>query len=459
MSYSVLVVGAGVSGMSAALELANSGLPVVLVERRPIIGGSMAAELNYGTTGNGAFSDVRLPTSKAVDEHPNIEVLTSSEILEVAGKAKEFTVTIRQQARFVTDACTLCNSCREVCPVAHPNEFQAGMTYRKAIHIPLPQSVPNTYVIDIERCLNDPPNYLACQRCTEVCEDNAINFDMPPVATLTREVGAIVLSTGFEQTSPGPLRKFGYGRHPDVLLAVELDSLLTPTGPTGGFAQKPTDESYPETVLFVLADESDLSWGVAAGQVKELLEQEIGDITVLYSHARASGDWLEDRWEGLMRKGVKLLKGKVANVRIEDDDSLYVRYIRANDRHTITQEFDMIVVSNPYRPSDGAKDLAARMGVELGINGYVQTVDSEASGIESTRKGVFVIGAAAGPKLLRNCVSEAQVVTEWAGFLVDRRKAPRSVAVQPSVGVGHSVSEAEMRARIEKAIWALLNKE
>src|SRR3990172_5690555 len=250
MKDTVLVVGGGIAGVQAAVDLAESGSKVVLVERSPTIGGKMAAlDKNFPTLDCSIC--IEAPKLSEAGEHPNIEILANAEVESVEGKAGRFRVGIRQRSRFVTSECTRCNLCVEACPVALPNEFDVGMASRKAIYTPMPQAVPGPYLIDLEHCLNDPPNYLPCNRCIEACGPKCIDFLMPREERLTREVASIIVATGYDLVDPALLRHYGYGRHPDVLTSMEFERMLTSAGPTGSEIIKPSNGRHPHNIFFV----------------------------------------------------------------------------------------------------------------------------------------------------------------------------------------------------------------
>ncbi|MES0360482.1 MAG: FAD-dependent oxidoreductase, partial [Anaerolineales bacterium] len=197
MSDSVLVIGGGIAGIQSALDLAEAGAIVYLVEREASIGGLMAVlDKNFPTLDCSIC--IEAPKMSEVDLHPNIEILSLAEVVKVEGQVGDYRVQVRQKTRFITDECTRCGDCTEACPVVLPNEFDSGMAARKAVFTPIPQSVPGTYLIDIENCLNDPPNYLPCDRCAQVCPPKSIDFLMPPESIRTIEVGAIIVSIGYD---------------------------------------------------------------------------------------------------------------------------------------------------------------------------------------------------------------------------------------------------------------------
>ena len=201
MSDSVLVIGGGIAGIQSALDLAEAGARVYLVERQASIGGLMAVlDKNFPTLDCSIC--IEAPKMSEVELHPNIEIFSPAEVIRVEGEVGHYRVQVSEKTRYVTDECTRCGDCTTACPVVLPNEFDSGMAARKAIYTPIPQSVPGTYLIDIENCLNQPPNYLPCERCIEVCPPQAIDFLMPEESITTIEVGAIIAAIGYDMFDP-----------------------------------------------------------------------------------------------------------------------------------------------------------------------------------------------------------------------------------------------------------------
>jgi heterodisulfide reductase subunit A len=189
MTDSVLIVGGGIAGLHAATECANAGARAIIVEQGPIVGGKLAAAMTEASGIADRAEGVSTPLFEALAKNENIEIITLASLENIEGRPGNFTVSIRERARFVTDACTRCKLCRAVCPVVVSNEFDAGLTYRKAIYTPMGETLPEAWVIDIENCLNTPPNYLPCNRCIEVCADDAILFNLP-LDTVTNDKSA-----------------------------------------------------------------------------------------------------------------------------------------------------------------------------------------------------------------------------------------------------------------------------
>lgn len=463
MSDAVLVIGGGVAGIRSALDLADGGSKVVLVDREPIIGGAMASRMSEED--ETLQPGVEFPKAQSVLAHENIEVLTLSEVVGLSGDAGLFTATIRKQARFVTDACTACNKCRAVCPVVLPNEYEADLSFRKAIFTPLKECTPEAYVVDIARCLNDPPNYLACQRCVEVCEDDAIDFTMPLEETVEREVGSVILSVGYNVSDPSWLRKWGYGTHEDVLTSAELERLLTSTGPTGGFLEKPSNEETPENLLLVLKDHSPLSWSYSSQHAARLLDQDIENITVLYP------DGGDAQLNGPAGESVKLVQGDVEKVQDAPHHTLRVRYKDSGNGHTVTEEFDMIVLSSGVAPPAGLNELSGLLSVELGSDGYVKPAGTDRGGVATSREGICVLGCATGPKNVPDTLAEAAAAVSYAKSFLGRKAALKAAAPVPvaealsevvangKTGIvvnGQFFSEQELHARIQKFVWSVI---
>ena len=250
-SDSVLIIGGGIAGVQSALDLADAGAKVILIERSASIGGKMAAlDKNFPTLDCSIC--IEAPKLSEVAEHANIEVLANAEVESIEGDTGEFRVVVKQRNTFVSDECTRCDLCVAACPQAKPSEFEEGMAWRKGIHTPFPQAIPGAYTIDIDFCMNEPPNYIPCNRCVEACLPDCIDFSQPLVQRHEREVASVIVATGFDTMDPTLIERYGYGRYPDVLTAMEFERLLTSAGPTGGEIIKPSDGKHPESVLFVL---------------------------------------------------------------------------------------------------------------------------------------------------------------------------------------------------------------
>ncbi|MBI2153605.1 MAG: FAD-dependent oxidoreductase [Candidatus Rokubacteria bacterium] len=443
MSDSVLVIGGGIAGIQASLDLAESGARVVLVERAPSIGGKMAVlDKNFPTLDCSIC--IEAPKMSEVGQHPGIEVLSLAAVESVAGEAGRFRVGIRQRARFVTDECTRCGECVPACPVVLPNEFDAAMASRKAIYTPIPQAVPGPYVVDIQSCLNDPPNYLPCQRCVQACGPKCIDFAMPQARRVEREVGSIVVAVGYDLMDPFLLREYGYGSHPDILTSIELERLLTSAGPTGGEIIRPSDGRHPERVLLVLCVGSRdrrfyryCSRFCCMYSVKhafQLLDHGVKDVTVLYMDLRAYGKGFDGFLERTRAEGAKFVRGRPSSVRPENGH-LRVRYEDTDARRLSEEPFDMVVLATAVRPPDGLEGLARVLGIEVDQDGFIQAVERRAGLIATTRPGIYAAGCAGGPKDIPDSVAEAGAAASLALGHLSHRTFHEEPRVEPLAGI------------------------
>ncbi|MBI4608371.1 MAG: FAD-dependent oxidoreductase [Candidatus Rokubacteria bacterium] len=450
MSDSILVIGGGIAGIQASLDLAESGARVVLVERAPSIGGKMAVlDKNFPTLDCSIC--IEAPKMSEVGQHPNIELLTLAEVESVAGEAGRFRVAVSQRARFVTDECTRCGECAPACPVLLSNEFDAAMASRKAIYTPIAQAVPGPYVVDIRNCLNEPPNYLPCARCVQACGPRCIDFGMPLRRRLEREVASIVVAAGYDLIDPLGLKEYGYGSHPDILTSLELERLLTSAGPTGGEIVRPSDGRHPERVLVVLCVGSRdrrfyryCSRFCCMYSVKhafQLMDHGIKDVTVLYMDLRAYGKGFDGFLERTRSEGAKFVRGRPAWVR-PAGDRLRVRFEDTEAGRLREEAYDMVVLATAVRPPDGLAALARVLGIELDEDGFIRAVERRAGLIATTRPGIYAAGCASGPKDIPDSVAEAGAAASLAlAHLSDRAFAeephiePLAEIEVPRIGV------------------------
>ncbi|MCK4759530.1 MAG: CoB--CoM heterodisulfide reductase iron-sulfur subunit A family protein, partial [Candidatus Aminicenantes bacterium] len=243
-----LVIGGGISGIQSALDMANSGFEVILVERSPSIGGHMI-QLSETFPTLDCSQCILTPKMVEVSKHPNIKLMTYSEVQEISGYVGNFKVKILKKPTYVDpDKCTLCDECTKVCPVVVPNEFDIGLTGRRAIYIPFPQAIPATFTLDIKNCPGLLP--IACGKCADVCDPEAIDYDMKP-EIVEEEVGAIIVATGFDLYDKENMAEYGYGKYSDVLDGLQFERLCSASGPTMGKILRPSDHKEPKEVVFI----------------------------------------------------------------------------------------------------------------------------------------------------------------------------------------------------------------
>jgi len=446
----ILIIGGGIAGIQGALDAANAGAKVTLVERSPTVGGKMSIlDKNFPTLDCSIC--IESPKMSEVALNPNIELLTMAEVQKVAGEAGDFSVTIGQDARYVTDACTRCAECVAVCPVIVKNEFDYGMAARKAIYTPIEQSVPGPYVIDDQNCLNDPPNLLPCTRCTDVCGPHAIDFNMKP-KRIERNVASIVVATGFDLLDPALLVEFGYGKHPDILTSMELERLLQASGPSMGEIVRPSDGEHPEKVLFVLCagsrDErlvkycSRICCMYSIKEAYQLKDHGIGEVDVAYMDIRAFGKGFDEFYDRTKASGVRFMRSRPAKVS-PSGRRISVTFENTEDGAAkVEEDYDMVVLATAAIPPRGTRSLAELLGVAIGPDGFFATVDEEGGFNTSTREGIYLAGCSTGPKDIPDSVIEAGAAVAKALTFVEDRSWPQPAEViqistegEPRIGV------------------------
>ncbi len=440
MSDSVLVIGGGIAGIQASLDLAHAGTRVILVEREATIGGVMAVlDKNFPTLDCSIC--IEAPKMSEVDLQPNIEILSLAEVISLEGEPGDFQVNIRQKARFVTDACTRCGECSQVCPVVLPNEYDSGMAARKAIYTPIPQAVPGKYLIDIDHCLNIPPNYLPCDRCSQACSPHAINFFMPKEQLLTRHVGSIIVAVGYDSLDPHRLSQFGYGSHADILTALEFERLINSAGPTGGEIIRPSDGKHPHSILFVLCvgsrDQrhyrycSRFCCMYSIKHAYQALDHGIENVCVLFMDLRAYGKGFDGFLQRTQEAGARFLRGRPSRIAPNGTGKLLVTYENTDQAVRINEEFDLVVLANAVTPPDGLADLANTLGIELDEDGFIQAAEIAGGLVVTNRSGVYAAGCASGPKDIPDSVAEGSGAAALAMSHLTKRHWPEPLQVEP----------------------------
>lgn len=412
----VLVVGGGISGMQSALDLAESGYQVYLVEKKPAIGGTMA-RLDKTFPTNDCAMCTMSPKLVDVGRHLNIEIITGAELVGLEGEPGNFKAKVLQQARCVSlEKCIGCGACAEECPVKVDDDFDGGLGKRKAIYKLYAQATPNAYAVDKAKCLK-LKNPKACGKCLKACPAEAIDHSTPDT-TLELEVGAVVLSPGFDPMD-GDLRgEFGWGIYQNVLTSLQFERLLSASGPTMGHLARPSDHVEPKKIAFIQCVGSrDAAKGnpycsavccmYATKHAIIAQEHEPGLQTkVFYMDVRAYGKDFEKYYDrARIQHGVKYEKAMVSTVK-EDPNTknLIVKYRNADGSFT-EEEFDMLVLSVGLKPSAGNNNLAKACSIELDSYGFCKTL--EFSPGQTTRAGVFAGGAFCAPKDIPETVVDA----------------------------------------------------
>ena len=355
-----------------------------------------------------------------VAEHPAIELLTNVDILEITGHIGNFTVKIRKNPRFIdASKCRGCGACYEVCPVYAPNEFDIGLGYRKAIYRPFDQAVPSTTIIDVERCIK-------CGLCVRKCDTQAIAFDQKP-EIVTLNVGTIIIASGFQTFNP--INQYGYGIFENVITQTQLERLLAPNGPTRGEIFRPSDKKVPQTIVMIqcvgsrnLRDNLYCSAGVCcmvAIKNANLLKQHFvdADITICYMDIRAAGKDYEEYFLQARKAGIKFMRGNISD--IKENPKTKDLILRVED--TLSQEIielqaDLVVLSTAMEPADSTDEIIKSIRLDKSPDGFLREFHSRLNPINTKIPGIYLCGAAQGPKSIAESVASGKAAASSAAI-------------------------------------------
>jgi heterodisulfide reductase subunit A len=424
-----LVIGGGVAGIQAALDMADAGYKVYLVERTGSIGGRMAQIDKTFPTMDCSIC-ILAPKMSEAGRHPNIELLTLSDVQNVSGHIGNFKVKVLKKARYVTSECTGCGDCIEACPQVVPDEFQAGLSIRRAIYIPFAQAVPSKFLIDMNHCVNNQ-GVVACDRCFQACGHKCIDFaDRDEVLDL--EVGTIVVATGVDVYDPTALTELGYGRFPNVITTLEFERLINAGGPSGGELIRPSDRKRPRKVAFLqcIGSRSKRSNPYCSNvccmnTIKDaLLIKEHWpetEISVFYIDIRAFGKGFEDLFQRARREGVTFIRGVPGEV-IEDirtDDLTLLGENTLLGKH-YRDTVDMVILSVGIMPRKDSEILQRLLNLATDTDGFYMEAHPKLRPVDTTTGGVFLAGAAEGPKDIKDSVTQASAAASRANILMSK---------------------------------------
>ncbi len=427
----VMVVGAGISGIQAALDLATAGFKVYLVEKAPTVGGKMA-QLDKTFPTNDCSMCIESPKFIECDRHPNIEIMTYTEVEKVEGEAGDFDVTLIKKPRYVKeDVCTGCTTCVEYCPVNVPDEYNQNLSENKAIHIYFSQAVPLVTYVDEERCL-----YLKekkCNICVGVCKNKAIDLHMKPEKVKVN-VGAIVLAPGYDVFDPRVRGDYGYGQMENVVTSLDYERILCATGPYEGEIRRPSDEKHPHKIAWIhcVGSRQVIPGGntycsavcCSYTQKQVILSKDHDadmEATVFHNDIRSYGKDFErfyQRAENL--PGVRFIRSYVSiGKEIPETKNVTIKY--ATDEEGVKEEeFDLVVLSVGLKPPAGAQDLATTFGIELDDYGFCK--NDPTNPIKTSRPGIFLSGAFQGPIDIPESVVTASGAGSLSGELLNYRR-------------------------------------
>ncbi|OPY90407.1 MAG: ferredoxin [Syntrophaceae bacterium PtaU1.Bin231] len=429
----VMVVGGGIAGIQAALELAETGKKVYLVEKSPTIGGHMAQfDKTFPTLDCSAC--ILTPKMDAVLQNPRIELLTYSEVTEAKGYVGNFDITVKQKARYVDhDKCNACLACTEKCPGKGVSEFDEGLSKRKAISIPFPQAVPQKPVIDPKSC-----TYFLkgkCKVCQKICEQKAIDYEQQDEYRQIK-VGAVIMATGYDLMDTSPLIQYGYGRLPGVYHALEIERLFNSSGPTLGKVVMRDGKEPKSVAILHCIGSRDKNHAEYCSRVccmyslkfAHLLKEKTGaDVYQMYIDMRTPGKGYEEFYARLLEEDVKFIRGKAARVTDKTNDTEEPGKLVVEVEDTLTSSFlrvpvDMVVLSPAMKPRADAKDMARLFNLSTDKHGFFMERHPKLAPLSTMTEGVFIAGTCQGPKDIPDTVAQGMGAAAEALTIVVKDK-------------------------------------
>ncbi|MBS7621382.1 hydrogenase iron-sulfur subunit [Candidatus Bathyarchaeota archaeon] len=407
-----LVIGGGIAGMNAALDLAEMGFKVYLLEKGESIGGHMA-QLDKTFPTLDCSICIEGPKMVDVGRHPNIEIISYADLLNVSGFIGNFKVRIRKNPRYViAENCTGCGECKDVCPIEYPNEWDMGLGVRKAISVPFDQAVPLVYTINRDYCIE-------CYKCVDACgARQAINFDQKP-EEIELEVGAIIVATGYDIYLPYDNQLYGYGKYTNVITSLEFERLILAAGPTGGKVVRASDGQKPHSVAFIqcVGSRDTNKYPYCSNfccmytlkhvvQLKEKYKEDI-EVYVFYMDMRTNFKGFEEFYQRARELGVNFVRGRVSRI-FEDPETknLIIHAEDANLGMPIEVEAEMVVLATAAIPKKGTEDIARILNLTRGTDGFFMESHPKLKPLDAPTDGIFLAGACQGPKDIPYSVSQ-----------------------------------------------------
>ena len=449
-----LVIGAGIAGMQAAIDIGDSGYEVTLLERNPSIGGRMS-QLSETFPTLDCASCILTPKMVEVGQHPKIKLMTYSELEEVTGYVGNFKVKIRKKAAYVDwDKCNGCGTCITKCPSKVPSEHERGMGKRKAIYTPFPQAVPNKPVIDREHC-----QYFLkgkCGNCKKVCPLDAIDYEQEDTF-IEDTFGAIIVATGFDLMPIGNIGEYGHGKIKDVIDSLQFERLLSASGPTAGKIERPSDGKVPKEVVFIqCAGSRDPEHGVSycskiccmyTAKHAYLYKHAVpdGQAYIFYIDIRTAGKTYEEFVQRIIEEANLLyFRGKVSKV-FKDGDKVVVWGSDTLTGKKIEISADMVVLAMAAVPNESIEELAKKLRISTDEHGWLTEAHPKLRPLETLTAGIFLAGSAQGPKDIPESVSQAsgaagKVITLFSGEGLSHDPMIAFVDEEICVGCGNCVS-------------------
>lgn len=406
----VVVIGAGIAGIQAALDLANHGVIVHLIDREPSIGGHMA-QLDKTFPTNDCSMCILSPKMVEVARHKNIKIYTCAEVESIEGEVGSFTVTIKKNPRYVDESlCNGCGDCIQICPVEVYNRFDAGIGIRKAIYKPQPQPVPDIVIKDADHCIE-------CGLCYDVCGLDAIR-KKEEAATIRIPAASVIVATGYTVFDARKKAQFGHLVLPDVITSLELERMINASGPTGGKVLRMSDGAKPKSVVFIQCVGSrDMSIGrpycscvccMQAVKNAILIKEKHPEtgVTICYIDIRAYGKGYEEYFERAKSMGIRFLHGIPSDV-LTDKDGMVVQVENTENGEVDILHPDLVVLSVGIGPAGDTATIAQRLGIPVEDTGFIKPVNDAVDTVATIRPGIYVAGTVTAPKDIPDSVTHA----------------------------------------------------
>jgi heterodisulfide reductase subunit A len=415
---SVLVVGGGIAGIQASLDLADAGFPVYLVEKAPSIGGRMA-QLDKTFPTLDCSACILTPKMVDVAKHPNITLLTNSEVTDVKGFVGNYEVSIVKMPRYVDEEkCVGCELCVKACPVKVPDEFNEGLSQKHAISIYSSYAVPKVATINPQHCLRLKHDKDVCGKCLEACDAKAINFEQQP-ETVQVKVGGIILAIGSEVFDASKMAELGYGRYKNVVSNIEFERIVNASGPSSGKILCPSNSKTPKTIVFVQCvgsrdkrfHEYCCRVGCMATLKQAILAQEhlgkdVG-IYICFNDMRAFGKGYDEFYRRARDLDINFVSGLPSDIREDADGSLHFDVYDKGTSKLLELRPDMVVLANGIVPNSDIGKIGELFHVSRSSDGFLLEVHPKLRPLESAIPGIFLAGTCQGPKDIPDTVAQA----------------------------------------------------
>jgi len=426
-----MVIGGGIAGISASIDLGNAGYDVIMVERLPSIGGRMLQLSETFPTLDCAQCTLT-PKTVETGQHSRIKLLTYSEVDEVEGRAGDFMVRVRRKAAYVDwEKCTGCGLCQEKCPSKNSSEFDRGMGLGKAIYTLSPQAVPNKPVINPSNC-----RYFLekkCRVCEKVCPIGAIDYEQKD-RFVEERVGAIIVAVGFDLISKESFGEYGYGEVADVIDGLAFERLNSASGPTTGEIRRPSDGKIPKEVVFIQCTGSrdperympycSRVCCMYTAKHARLYKHKVhdGQAYIFYMDIRSTGKGYEEFiQQGMEEEGILYLRGRVSRI-FRDGEKVVVWGVDTLIGRKVEVSADMVILATAMIPQKDTKDLAKKLGIAADDYGFLTEVQRKLRPVETEVEGIYIAGCAQGPKDIADAVAHASAAASKVQGLFARHK-------------------------------------